>query len=339
MRKASIFRMAAIVVVGVVTPHFAQADVSMDRLMSSYVIAKTEIAQVPMNDSDMKAYPYTIQVASYINEKDAASHVEELKGQEKEAKYYPMFVRGQVWFKVCVGRFTTKEEAETYKKGFVKRTDEPFAVVISWLDRAKTAETSHDGGASATANEAEKTEKVGKAEKKRKPASALVAANDSMTDELKPLGAFEKAPAGKAKKEIVAPEAKPTPEVKAVKAKAVMKPEVEAATQHALTHEVAAVAKPQVKVNLKPAAVTISGESYYSLQVGAYPSEKLAKESGVKFSDKFGDKEAAVSYHEATVNGQVWHRVYVGKFKNKKDAEEYQKKLSGHESLIRKITQ
>lgn len=132
------------------------ANYEVERLMDSYLLAKADSEQFPLSENEIKSTPYTIQVASYINEKDAVSHVEELKLQEKDVLYFPAFVRGQVWFKVCVGKFSKKDKAEEYRKTFVKRMDEPFAVVISLLDRPKSETSS---GSTTTKLEV-KTEKV-----------------------------------------------------------------------------------------------------------------------------------------------------------------------------------
>lgn len=127
----------AIIVGCLVVVEKVSANSEIDRLMDSYIVAKAEEYQVPMSEEELKQYPFTIQVARYINEKDAVSHVEELKLQEKEVKYYPSFVGGQVWFKVSVGKFETREAAESYRVDFVKRMDEPFAAVVSFLEKPK----------------------------------------------------------------------------------------------------------------------------------------------------------------------------------------------------------
>ncbi len=128
----------AIAAVTLTAGHSARANEEVRKLLDAYVVAKSDSAQ--MNDEDIKKTPYTIQVASYINEKDAASHVEELRIQERDVRYFPAFIRGQVWYKVCIGRFESKDMAETYRKAFTKRVDEPFSVVISMMNRPTVAE-------------------------------------------------------------------------------------------------------------------------------------------------------------------------------------------------------
>lgn len=301
MSLRSIFKMSSVVLVGVVIPHFARADYEVDRLMNSYIIAKAEVAQTPSTEDEAKAHPYTVQVASYINEKDAVSHLDELKPQVKMQKlrYFPTFVHGQVWYKVCVGEFVTKEEAETFKKDFVKKTDEPFAVVISLLDRPKydkTPDADADGKV------------VAKDGKKRKPASkgddkdTPFGGNDK-DDELSTVPTFNN------EKPMKVALADPKAEV---------------------PKAAVAVKKADVKNEIKK---EIKTGDFYSLQVGAFPTENLAKENMSKMDSK---QEAFVQ--PATVNGKQWFRVYVGKFKSKKEAEVFQKSLAGKESFIRHVT-
>jgi hypothetical protein len=109
-------------------------DLSFDRMMDSYTVAKADVGIYDFKDEELKRWPYTIQVAAYLSEKDAARHVQELKLQEDNAFYFPAFAKGQVWFKVCVGRFESVGRAEGYRKEFVKRMEEPFAAVIALGD-------------------------------------------------------------------------------------------------------------------------------------------------------------------------------------------------------------
>jgi septal ring-binding cell division protein DamX len=112
----------------------ARAEYSLGQLVDSYKVAKAATGYV-IEPAQIKDKPYTVQVASHINEKEAIEHVEQLRTQEETVFYYPNFVKSQVFFKVCVGRFDTQEAAETFRKDFVRRMDEPFAVTISMTDR------------------------------------------------------------------------------------------------------------------------------------------------------------------------------------------------------------
>lgn len=246
--------------------HQAQANSDVQKVVDSYLVAKAE--NVAMTDDEVRKAPYTIQVASYINEKDAASHVEELRIQERAVRYYPAFIRGQVWYKVCVGQFETKEAAETYKKTFIQRVDEPFSVVISMLDRP-----------------------------------------------------------GSESKVVAQTEAKPV---------VVTKPEPDVTSKV----ETAQVETPKVETlsasgaDREPSSVKM----FYSLQIGAFESEKIAYEHLVGLPVK----NQYTSIESAEVKGKKWYRVLVGRFDTKSQAEDYQKDLSekakGIESFVRKVT-
>jgi len=104
---------------------------TLDVLSGTMLVAKADLEDAELKTEHMKVNPYTVQVASYVAEQDALHHVGQLRKFEKQSFYYPTFTRGQVWFKVCAGRFATATEAEGFRKTLVKKTDEPFAVVIS----------------------------------------------------------------------------------------------------------------------------------------------------------------------------------------------------------------
>lgn len=224
------------------------ANRAVQKLLDSYLIAKTET--LALTDDELKKTPYTIQVASYINEKDAASHVEELRIQEKAVRYFPVFVRNQIWYKVCVGLFDTKEEAESYKKLFMQRVDEPFSVVISMFT---------------------KPEKI----------------------------SIERATASSTVAETEVPISK--------------------------------------QANAKQA--NKKSESFYSLQVGAFPEEKIAMQRVTDLSIK----EQPTEIRSAVVNGKTWYRVFIGRFQSKKEAKNFQHQFSQRSpsvsSFIRQLSE
>lgn len=228
----------------VVTSNFSHkiwANQEVQRLVDSYLIAKVD--NPSLNEDQIKKTPYTIQVASYMNEKDAASHVDELRIQERDVRYIPTFVRDQVWYKVCVGLFDNKEAAETYKRSFMQRVDEPFSTVISMLDRPSKKTTAH-----------------------------LLERTPTRT------------------------------------------PRIERST-----------------------ASTKNTNLLYSLQVGAFPNEKIAEQHVSNLSLK----EHSVEIHPAVINGKTWYRVFVGRFETKKEAENFQGLFSqqnkGVSSFIRHV--
>jgi cell division protein FtsN len=77
---------------------------------------------------------------------------------------------------------------------------------------------------------------------------------------------------------------------------------------------------------------TNHSRSFYTLQVGAYPTKKMAKLS----VSKLNLKNYPVIFEKALVNGKTWQRVCVGKFRDKKSAVFLQKQISG-ESFVRVI--
>jgi len=212
--------------------------IEMQKLIDSYKIAKAENQNPALSDEEIRRTPYTILVASYLNEKDVISHVDELKIQEKVVYYSPVFVNGQTRYRVCVGKFATREDAEKYLKGFSRRMDEPLATVLSLLDRPSDFQ----------------------------------------------------------------------------------KPKRQVASVPAVS-----------------AAPPISKDVFYSLQVGAFPNEELAREAMAKLPQT--GQEAF--YKEADVDGKKWFRLYVGKFNKREEAKSFQKTLSqlthGAESFVRKI--
>ena len=266
--------------------------------MDSYMLAKADSQQFPLSEGEIKDTPYTIQVASYINEKDAVSHVDELKLQEKNVIYFPSFVRGQVWFKVCVGKFSKKEKAEEYRRAFIKRMDEPFAVVISLLDRPKSKEASTTASVKA-------------------PAAKIVAATES---HMKTKSTADKRkPASVAKKESAK-----LPLAGSHAAKSHTMPEVKLI--------------PKSEVAESKSVVTRSAAHKYSLQIGAYDKEELVKEKMRELALKHHEvyyKSARVNgkqWYRLFV-GKFETKAAAENFKK-----EYSKATEGAESFIRRVT-
>ncbi len=127
--------MKFLVTLVVFVSHFAFAeDFGVDRVIASSAAARAA-SEFLLDVNDVKDRPFTVQVASHLNEVKAIEHVKELKGHQETAFYYPNFIKNQVYFKVCVGRFVSKMEADKFIVDFVKRTSETFSNVISLLDR------------------------------------------------------------------------------------------------------------------------------------------------------------------------------------------------------------
>ena len=72
---------------------------------------------------------YTVQVAAYGNEQEAQSKVAELKSKGLAAIYVPARVKGQSWYRVSIGQFTTQKEAITYKKSLLDEGQIKAAII------------------------------------------------------------------------------------------------------------------------------------------------------------------------------------------------------------------
>lgn len=72
---------------------------------------------------------FTVQVASYAAEKEAQKKAAELKDKGYSAFYVAAKIKGQTWFRVSVGLFTTAKEADTYKKDLMKNGKVASAIV------------------------------------------------------------------------------------------------------------------------------------------------------------------------------------------------------------------
>ena len=80
-----------------------------------------------------------------------------------------------------------------------------------------------------------------------------------------------------------------------------------------------------------------SKHTYYSLQVGAYPTEKITKQKIANFPIKDPD----IHYRLVTVNGKNVYRLLIGKFSTEKEAENFKALFKTqtqiNDSFIRKI--
>jgi cell division protein FtsN len=72
---------------------------------------------------------YTVQVAAYPNEKEAQTMAADLKSKGFSAFYVSAKVKGQTWYRVSVGLFTTIKEADTYKSDLITRAKVSTAIV------------------------------------------------------------------------------------------------------------------------------------------------------------------------------------------------------------------
>lgn len=75
---------------------------------------------------------YTVQVASYADEKQAKDHAANLKGQGWTAFYLAGNVKGRTWYRVTVGLFDNSKSAQEFMARFRKeaKTENAFVAKI-----------------------------------------------------------------------------------------------------------------------------------------------------------------------------------------------------------------
>jgi cell division protein FtsN len=72
---------------------------------------------------------YTVQVASYPKEEEAQNMSNDLKNKGFSAFYVPAKVKGDTWYRVSVGLFTTQKEAQAYRNDLLARAKVTSAIV------------------------------------------------------------------------------------------------------------------------------------------------------------------------------------------------------------------
>lgn len=72
---------------------------------------------------------YTVQVGSYLDEKEAKKRAAELKGKGWNSFYLPATVKGKTWYRVLVGLFNNQDSAEQFRAQFMKEANTKSAIV------------------------------------------------------------------------------------------------------------------------------------------------------------------------------------------------------------------
>lgn len=72
---------------------------------------------------------FTVQVASYSSEDEAKKLANDLKKNGYQTFYIPAEVKGQTWYRVNVGVFTTQKEAQDYKGQLLSSSKVNSAIV------------------------------------------------------------------------------------------------------------------------------------------------------------------------------------------------------------------
>lgn len=78
---------------------------------------------------EIKSGQFTVQVGSYDNEKDAQNFALTLKTKGYSAYYIPADVKGKTYYRVSVGQFTTRKEAEDYRNTMLEKSVVSAALV------------------------------------------------------------------------------------------------------------------------------------------------------------------------------------------------------------------
>ncbi len=86
-------------------------------------------AALPKEVASSALGKYTVQIAAYNNEKEAQAMSGDLKSKGFSAFYVSANVKGQTWYRVSVGLFSTLKEAEAYKKDLMVRAKVSSAIV------------------------------------------------------------------------------------------------------------------------------------------------------------------------------------------------------------------
>jgi septal ring-binding cell division protein DamX len=72
---------------------------------------------------------YTVQVASYADEKEAKTHAADLKGKGWNSFYFAATVSGRTWYRVSVGLFNNQKSANEFRAQFMKDANTKAALV------------------------------------------------------------------------------------------------------------------------------------------------------------------------------------------------------------------
>lgn len=72
---------------------------------------------------------YTVQVASYADEKEAKTHAADLKSKGWNSFYFQAAVQGHTWYRVSVGLFNNFKSATDFRAQFMKDANTKSAIV------------------------------------------------------------------------------------------------------------------------------------------------------------------------------------------------------------------
>ncbi len=83
--------------------------------------SKLQKKSKPQTHSLQKKKNYTLQIASYRDERDAVYHSLSLKSQGYTAFYRKALIRKKTWYRVFMGLFDHYQEARTFKNKLIRK--------------------------------------------------------------------------------------------------------------------------------------------------------------------------------------------------------------------------
>lgn len=90
---------------------------------------KRKPASLPKMSAAEAIGKYTVQIASYGEEKDAKSHAARLTKKGFSAFYLEANIKGRKWYRVSVGLFGSRKSASEYRTQFMKQAQVSSALV------------------------------------------------------------------------------------------------------------------------------------------------------------------------------------------------------------------
>ncbi len=116
-------------------PSAVAAQLSHNKAPVAAQKSDTAVSRIPSSlPKEVAASPigkFTVQVAAYASEQEAQTKAADLKTKGYSAFYVPAKVKGQTWYRVSIGLFTTSKEAEVYKRNLTAKGQINSAIVQS----------------------------------------------------------------------------------------------------------------------------------------------------------------------------------------------------------------
>lgn len=107
----------------------AAEKIAEDKAPTDGALEKKEGAPTLPTVASSAVGKYTVQVGSYLDEKEAKNRASELKGKGWNAFYLPATVKGKTWYRVLVGLFNNQDSAKQFRTQFMKEANTQSAIV------------------------------------------------------------------------------------------------------------------------------------------------------------------------------------------------------------------